>query len=389
MPAILRPITALILLAAAGCLLPSQSGTGLGDGWTKTELPAVNGVANLGVARPFCGVSNGVLLLGGGSNFPDKQTADGGAKACHDELFVLAPGKEWQLRPEQLPHGSVAEGIPVSTPDGIACIGGTDGKADLAAAFLMSWDVAAGKAVFRDLPPLPKTLRMGAGAAKERQVYVACGKQDGKVATGFWRLDLAHPENGWISLPPLPGVPREQPVAAILENAAGHRVFCIFGGNGVEPDGRQTALTDGYSYDLTQGDHGTWKPAAAVRPKGFAAPVSLLGASAVVLNGKMLCAGGFNKAVWDDACQMQAELKGDDLAAYRKKYLSQPPAAFRWNRHLLAYDAKLDVWEDCGELPFAARCGAAMVVMPGNVLVIASGEIKPGVRTPDVRLRKF
>ena len=86
---------------------------------------------------------------------------------------------------------------------------------------------------------------------------------------------------------------------------------------------------------------------------------------------------------------MQAELKGDALASYKKQYLSQPPAAFRWNRHLLAYDAKLDVWEDLGELPFAPRCGAAMAVLPGGILVIATGEIKPGLRTPDVVFRKL
>ncbi len=373
-----RPVLAAVmcaaaLSAAAGCRCCAPASA---QAWKP--LPPLP--EPLGVARPFAGVNGGVFLLAGGSNFPGRTAAEGGAKVCYDAVFVLADGR-WRGA-GKLPHGPVAEGIPVTTPDGIACLGGLDGKNDIATAFLMGWDPGAGHAFFTPLPAMPKTMRMGAGACLGRQVYAACGKQDGKVANGVWRLDLEHPEKGWQLLPPLPGVPREQPVAAIIPGADNHPMLCVFGGNGIGSDGRQEALVDGYRYDLTQGDAGVWKPAAEVRPAGYAKPVSLLGASSVVLGERMICAGGFGKEVWDRACREQAALTGDALAAYRKTYLSQPPGAFHWNSRLLAYDASADAWSDLGELPFGGRCGAAMTIFPDGALVIASGEIKPGLRTP-------
>jgi cyclically-permuted mutarotase family protein len=374
---------AAVALAVAGCCCCSPAS---GPGTWKPLPPLPD---TLGVARPFAGVCDGVLLLAGGSNFPDKPAAEGGAKVCHDDIFILTADGRWRNGGKLL-HGPVAEGIPVATPAGVACLGGMDGKKDLSTAFLMAWSASSDAMYFSDLPPLPKTVRMGGGACLGGQIYVVCGKQDGKVANGVWRLDLGRQSAGWVALPPLPGVPREQPVAAIVPGTDGHPTLCVFGGNGVEPDGRQAALVDGYRYDLTQGDAGLWKAAATVQPKGFAKPVSLLGASAVAFDGKMLCSGGFDKEVWDESCRVQATLKDDALAAYKKTYLSQPPEAFRWNRHLLVYDAKNDEWKDGGVLPFAPRCGAAMAVLPGGTLVIASGEIKPGCRTPEcMAIRKF
>lgn len=365
-----------------------------GDGakistWITDELPACAGVKHLGVARPFWGVNNGVMLLCGGSNFPDKPAAEGGARICHDEIFVTGTGRNWTLCNEKLPNGPVAEGIPITSAMGLACLGGMDGRNDLSNAFLLSWDPGSARIQSRALPPLPKTIRMGAGAAWEQQLLVACGRQNGKTENGFWRLNLDQPEKGWIPLQPVPGVPREQAVAAVLTNSENHPVFCLFGGNGIEPGGRQMALTDGYTYDLTQGDQGTWKPAASIHPKGLQKPVSLLGASAVSFNGKMFCAGGFDKEVWDESCLHMSTLAGEALSAYRKQYLSRPPETYHWNRHLLAYDAMLNEWADCGELPLTPRCGAAMVVLPENVLVLATGEIAPGRRTPETMSIKF
>lgn len=370
--------------ALSGC----QSGPG-GNGkpcWTEERLPSLpEGTAQIGVARPFFGlVHGGEILLAGGSNFPGIPAADGGPKVCHDEIYLRDSKGRWTLRPEKLLQGPVAEGIPVTTPQGIACIGGMDGKADLATAFLMRWDPKAKKIAFSALPSFPKTVRMGAGACRGPMLYVACGRQDAKVANGFYRLDLEHPENGWVALPSLPGVPREQPVAGIANDAQGRPTFYVFGGNGIFPDGSNAALVDGYAYALDQGDQGSWTEAPPVRPAGSQEEVSLLGAAAIVRDGRWLvCEGGFDKGVWDETSRKIASLSGEALAAYKKGYLAQDPAIFRWNRRLLAFDAATGQWTATRPVPFLPRCGAAFVELPNGDLVVASGEIKPGTRTPD------
>jgi cyclically-permuted mutarotase family protein len=370
----------LIACAAAGLAVTAD--------WVRSTIPPPPGqTKQLGVARPFYGVSGGVFLLAGGSNFPDKPPAEGGARACRDEIYMRLPDGEWRSLERRLPEGPVAEGISITTPKGIVCVGGTDGRRDLDAAFLMAWNREAGEVTFGRLPPLPKTIRMGVGAAWEDQVYVACGQQDGAAANGVWRLDLDDVQAGWIALPPVPGVAREQAVGAIAVRGPWRPAFHVFGGNGVEPNGRQAALLDGYFYDLMDGDSGAWKPAAPVKPTGSAKPISVLGGSAIGGRSRILCVGGFDKEVWDEAVRSLNALKGDERAAYLKDYLTRPLAAFRWNRRLLVYDAEKDAWGGTEAVP-EARCGAAMALLPDGSLIIASGEDKPGSRSPAAFVRQ-
>jgi len=357
--------------------------------WTKSALPPPpGGTKQPGVARPFFGVSGGVFLLAGGSNFPDAPASEGGSKVCRDEIYARLPDGRWRALGRRLPNGPVAEGVPVTTGRGVVCLGGTDGRRDLADAFLMAWDRASADVTFASLPPLPVTVRMGVGAAWRNLVYVACGEQGGKAANAFWRLDLDRPEAGWTELPSLPGVPRTQPVGAIAVRGSGRPAFHVFGGSGLAPDGGQAALTDGFFYDLPAGDAGAWEAAAPVRPAGSLEPISLLGGSACSLGSVILCAGGFDKGVWDDAVRRFGELRGEALAAFRKDYLTRRIADYRWNRRLLVYDAAADLWAGADEVP-EARCGAAMSVLPGGALIIASGEDRPGSRSAAVFIRQL
>jgi N-acetylneuraminate epimerase len=373
-------------LFLVGC---AAAPSALAQDWVRSALPPAPGKAcQPGVARPFYGVTNGVFILAGGTNFPAKPPAEGGAQVCRDEIYVLDTAREWHALLKRLPDGPVAEGISVTTPLGIACLGGTDGQRDLDAASLMFLDPAAGEVKFSPLPPLPKTLCLGVGGAWKNQIFVASGRQGGVVANGFWRLDLDRLEAGWIALPPVPGVAREQAVGAVAVRSGGRPAFFVFGGNGIGPDGRPTALLDGYLYDLTAGDSGAWKPAAPVRPIGAPKPISVLGASAVSVRSRIICAGGFDKDLWDEAAGLLGELKGEALAAFREDYLTRPVEAYRWNRRLLVYDSEKNVWRDAGEVP-EARCGAAMAFLPDYSIIIASGEDKPGSRTAGVLIRKL
>jgi cyclically-permuted mutarotase family protein len=350
--------------------------------WVRAALPPPPGeTRQLGVARPFYGVSSGVFLLAGGSNFPAKPAAEGGAKVCRDECYARFSDGEWKALARKLPEGPVAEGISVTTPKGIVCVGGTDGRRDLDTAFLMLWDEKANDLKFGRLPSLPATIRMGVGGAWENRVYVACGRQNGAVANGVWRLDLDDIVAGWVTLPPVPGLPREQSIGAVAVRGPWRPALYVFGGNGVGPDGRQEALTDGYYYDLTAGVTGAWKPASPIVSKGSAKPISVLGGTAIGGRSRIICVGGFDKDVWDEAVRSFGELQGDALAAYRKDYLTRPVPAYRWNRRLLVYDAEKDVWGSTEEVP-GARCGAALAMLPDGSLIIAAGEDKPGSRSP-------
>jgi N-acetylneuraminate epimerase len=79
-----------------------------------------------------------------------------------------------------------------------------------------------------------------------------------------------------------------------------------------------------------------------------------------VINGKLILIGG------DDGSQVNA--------------LPNQHQGFRHD--VLAYDPKTDRWEDLGDAPFAHVTTTTVVWK--NKIVIPSGEVKPGIRSPEV-----
>lgn len=130
----------LLLLAVmlAGCSQPPTSKPNhmITCTWNKLpDLPGMADTASLGVSAPFVGISNGMLLVAGGCNFPDKPVTEGGAKRYYSDIFALDlsdKNAQWQ-KAGNLPL-PVAYGASVTTPEGIVCIGGnnsTDFLADV------------------------------------------------------------------------------------------------------------------------------------------------------------------------------------------------------------------------------------------------------------------
>jgi len=58
-----------------------------------------------------------------------------------------------------------------------------------------------------------------------------------------------------------------------------------------------------------------------------------------------------------------------------------------FDKSLWLYDTNSDAWTTIGELPFPAHV-TTTDVMWGDEIIISNGEIKPGVRTPDVMMGK-
>ena len=131
--------------------------------------------------------------------------------------------------------------------------------------------------------------------------------------------------------------------------------FYVFGGAALHPsaDGKPVRdwLRDAWRYTPGRG----WKRIADLPRAAVAAP-----SPAPIANGKLLILGG------DDGAQVNT-----------------PPAQHQgFRRDVLAYDPKTDRWEQSGEMPFAHVTTG--VVRWKNHFVIPSGEVRPGVRSPEV-----
>ncbi|WP_294225479.1 N-acetylneuraminate epimerase [uncultured Shimia sp.] len=120
-----------------------------GATWTEMpQLPARIGASlQEGLASPFAGYSDDVLIVAGGANFHGARargfaeqwfTHAGYPKAFNADIYVMKEG--WAKQVNDLPVG-LAYGATFTTPDGILAVGGEDGERSARTeAFQLSWD---------------------------------------------------------------------------------------------------------------------------------------------------------------------------------------------------------------------------------------------------------
>ncbi|MDD2454883.1 MAG: sodium/solute symporter [Kiritimatiellae bacterium] len=393
------------------------------------SLPAqADGRAAIGVGAPFYGEHNGAVLLAGGSNFPDVPLIQGGKKRYWTDIYALLPGSTNWLRAGHL-SSPLAEGMCATTPRGIVCAGGSADGQITDRCFLLTWDAARGAAAEAELPDFPCGVRLGSAAAQGNRVYVAGGEFSEAPVSDVWMLDLDLPQPEWRPLPPLPGPKGRSLPAAFVQNGDQKRTFLyVIGGyarhaaegRDGSPNRPRTprggvptssgdglaelcALTDGYAYDLSQPEgSGVWRPISpavvkaeigdqrsAVRdptsdirpPTSGAWP--LLGARCVPVGDQhVLVFGGPDAATYNENQRRLATLTGEAREAQRIASLSITPERNRWNRHALVYHTVTDRWFSLGEVPFAPTVVGAALRRSDGSLLIATGEVRPGVRTP-------
>ncbi len=344
--------------------------------WSElSPLPAPGSVAQagIGVAAPFVGVSGGALIVAGGANFPGGLWLDGernpdAEKVWWPNTFLLESARaEWrEIEPLTRP---LAYGSSISDSIGVVCIGGSDADRHYDEVFALRWD--EGKLSRRDLPPLPSPCAFSSAVLVGRTVYVAGGltAPDSTAALhNFWALDLEALEGrdpnadppAWRSLEPWPGPPRFLAVAGVQAGA-----IIVASGAELVPgvDGKPTRnyLADAYRFDPdpAQPGGGAWRSIASPPRPVVAAPSPMapLGADHLLVVG------------------------GDDGAlASRTEELADRHPGF--SRRVLAYHLVTDRWVELDEVP-AGHVTASLVRWEDR-LVIPSGEIRPGVRSPAV-----
>lgn len=340
-------MTSLLRLLAAGlAVLPAAAAL------REERLPDLPDA--LGVAAPVAGVSGGALLVGGGANFPNGFPWEGGKKVWHDAVYALAPGATHWAPAGRLPH-ALAYAVSLTTPRGIVVAGGSDADRHYADCYLLKWDGA--QLATEPLPALPAPVANACGALAGARVVVAGGEgAPGATAalTNVWALDLDDLAAGWRALPAWPGPARSLAAAGVRGGD-----FVLVGGVALAagPDGKpaRTYLRDAYALDLAKQ---AWRRLADAPMPIAAAPTPL----PALGDGRLLVLGG------------------DDGSRYGFQPVQEHPG---WPCRVLALDLAADRWAQLAELP---RSRVTTTVVPwGGGFVVPSGEVRPGVRTPEVR----
>jgi N-acetylneuraminic acid mutarotase len=303
-----------------------------------------------GFAGSFAGVSHGALLVAGGANFPGKKPWEGGAKVWYDTVFVLEnPRAKWKVAGRLF--RPLGYGASVTYNDELICVGGSNSERHYSDVFRLEW--RNGSLLTTSLSPLPKPIANCCGALVGDVLYVAGGleKPDSQeTSKHFWQIDFHAASPGWTELETWPGSGRMLAVAAGFEDA-----FWLIGGVDLSArnDGhaQRRYLTDAYRYDARKG----WKRIAVLPYSVVAAPSP----APVDKNGIYLLGG-------DDGVQ---------AAARQEKH-----RGFR--NSALLYDQASKQWTQTGKI--AAPRATLPCVFWNNGWVLPGGEVRPGIRSPEV-----
>jgi N-acetylneuraminate epimerase len=306
----------------------------------------------LGFGGPFAGIAANVLVVAGGANFPGKMPWEGGRKIWHDTGFVLDRTNGTWRTAFKLPR-SLGYGVSISTAEGIVCIGGCDANEHVRDVFRITSTVKGWEC--QPLAPLPQPLAYSCGALVGDAIYVAGGTSTTNATQAmsiFWSLDLGKPGASWRELQPCPGPARMLAVSASVGGS-----FYLAGGASLAPDASgkpvRTYLKDTHRFTPGSG----WKRVTDMPNPVVASPTP----APVAGDSSFLV------------------VSGDDGSLADFEPISKHPG---FPNRVLSYDTLRDEWSRLGETP-APRATLPAVVWDG-LIVLPSGEVKPGIRSPQV-----
>jgi SSS family transporter len=334
-----------------------------------SQLPALPDT--VGFAGCFAGISNGALLVAGGANFPDGGTPwAGSTKVWHKQVYALdKPDGQWKVA-GTLPR-PLGYGVSVTWRDALVCIGGSDVNTHYADVFILRYN--NGSLQTEALPSLPNPLANACGVLIGDVIYVAGGTVSPSSAvteSGFWSLDLTQAQKQWKSLPSWPGPSRMLSVAGTLGGS-----FYLFSGVGLSMGEKDTAahrvfLKDAYRYTPGKG----WLKLADLPEAVAAAPSPAF----VTGQSHLMIMGGDPGKYFEQNAVLKEKHPGFSDHVYAYNMITNAWAV----ADTIVTDKKEDAIQHPNNSVWAPVTTPA-VVWNGS-LVLPSGEIRPGVRTPRV-----
>ncbi|QXD26130.1 sodium/solute symporter [Opitutia bacterium ISCC 51] len=345
-----RNLLIFVLLSLTSCFINASEFL---DWEQLADLPPVgNQTDALGVAGPYVGVHNDALIVAGGANFPKPYWGED--KVWHDDIWVLERSGEW-TKGGSLPL-PLGYGASVSLPDGVVCMGGNDAAQTYTDVFILKWDPSSKSISQESLPSLPKRLAFSMAATIGNKVYVAGGTETNALSSALnnlWMLDMDNLATGWQVLPSWPGPARGLNLVTAQHNGREEQIF-MFSGRLEKENGELEFLKDAYAYSPRSNE---WKQLAD-------SPACLMAGEAFpVGENHIFVVGGADGSLFHQADDLK-----DDHPGFPEK---------AW-----AYNALTDTWQEGGDIP--QNHVTTQVAKWGDDYIIASGEIRPRVRTPNI-----
>jgi SSS family transporter len=346
---------------------------GLASAWGALEWDRL---PDLPDREGFAGVFSGVvsengedfLVVAGGANFPDGRPWEDGKKIYYDDIYVLPlkEGGEWEKSAATLPQ-AVGYGMSASLDDG-SCwfMGGKNDSGCLRESYQVK--VENGEVIVGRAPSLPVPLAEGLAAVVDGTLIVGAGTNGDETIREFYSMN---DESEWETL----GWPEGARGRMYAVGGVKGGTFYLFGGrdNADSEEEKEDRifgldfLKDAWELNVSSGQ---WKRLADMPEARSAAPSMAVPAGA----SSFLMLGGVTVPFLAEQVAARPELNGQGM-----EHPGFPGA-------ILSYNTVTDRWAEAGSLPLEGTFAPVTtpVVFWNGKVIIPTGEIKPGVRSPQV-----
>lgn len=414
------------LLLLGQCLAAGGQETSPGQPslkWSELE-PIPNRV---GLAGPIVGTQGDVLLFAGGANFPDgppwhpRPNRVLSRKKYRDQIYCLDADVEKWIQVTTPLESAFAYGSSISTEEGILVFGGqfeeVDEKSGQSIVVYLDQVIRLSVSKGSDgsievsqstdwkgkpLPRLPfATSSLVAGKVGD-SIYLLSGETQSEFPSEFWRLDLSDESLSIEKVAPFPG-PRRGFAIGVVQNDGRENCFYVFSGRN-RTDGQFRLLRDSWKFVPSEN---RWVELGEVKTSGDQKGRCVMAGFAVPVGANHILIGGGDDEVF---FQLNVELPNQisaaesesnaelvrQLTAKRLSLLDRHPG---FERDLLCYNTITNAYYKIGDFPIATRTSTdrenrieletgshvtTTAVKWNGKILIPSGEIAPGVRSPRI-----
>jgi cyclically-permuted mutarotase family protein len=337
-----------------------------------------------GVAGAFAGTHNNMLLVAGGTAFPEGKPWEEGTKHYSDNILVYARNSDGTLRLEDsrsaLPV-KMGEGASVSASGGLICIGGQSPEGLSDRVYQISWQ--NGSVSIVELPTLPVPVKSSAAASIGDHIYVIGGETAKGPSAMFLVLNLSDLSAGWQTLPDFPR-PLHGAMATAQMDGEEVSLYVMGGRSRIAGQEKTSFYPHVFRFRPSTGE---WEQKQDIRiAQGDPFPLAA-GAAVAVGASHIVLIGGDNGAVFSQVENAISRMQtGEPDARQTRDSLWKNHPGF--NNKILIYNTVTDTWFDEGNWE-----GSPLAVMPavqwGGAVIVPGGEIRPGIRTPEIREISF
>ncbi len=343
------------------------------------ELPALHQQHKaLGVAGPVTGIHQNKLIVAGGANFPDSMPWQQGKKFFYNTVYVYEKNdNKIKLLKQQftLPF-NISYSACCSTIQGIVYAGGENENGISNKVLLLQWNKKTSAISTKQLPELPFAITNAAATVFDNIVYIAGGETAVSASNQFLALDLNNTEEGWKQLAVIPKAVSHS-VLTVQKNGNKTCIYLI-GGRKKNKTGISDLYNSAFEFNIKKNQ---WEEKNAL-------PYALSAGTGIATNPNEILIFGGDKGTTFHQVEMliasinaeKDETKKQELILQKNKLQSEHPG---FSKEVLLYNTLTDSWKTVGTIPFETPVTTTAVKW-GNEVIIPSGEIKAGVRSPKI-----